>query len=227
MAALFVALPSLVAGCGDTLKGDDGVGAVKMSLDIAPGITVATVSYSVTGPNNFSKSGTVDVSKSTTISGIISPIPAGSPYNLSLNATATDGTTMCAGSASGIAVNPGKTTNATVHLTCHAQPHNGGIQVNGNLNVCPLLDGIQALPAETSVGGVISLSASASDPDNAPMPLSYLWSASSGTLSSTTAPAPTLTCTAAGSVTVTLTVSDGDATTGCPATLSATVTCSP
>ncbi|HVV48814.1 MAG TPA: phosphoesterase [Polyangia bacterium] len=76
-----------------------------------------------------------------------------------------------------------------------------------------------------AIGSSVSLAGAAHDPDNGPAALTYQWTASSGTFSDPAAPAPSFTCATAGTATVTLTVSDGDAATGCPATLSAQVVC--
>lgn len=222
-----VAGMAALAGCdggGEGAAGHGAIGAIGLHLDIAPGITLNTIGYTITGPPG-TKMGMVDVSHSSTISGVIGNIPSGGPYTITLTSTATDGTTMCSGSNT-FSVTTGMTTNVPVHMTCHLQPHTGGILVGGTLNTCPLIDGISANPAEIRVGGTLALSTTASDADGAPAPLGYHWTASSGTLSDPTAAAPAFTCTAAGTVTITLTVSDGDTTAGCPDTQSIQVTCS-
>ena len=64
------ALAALGAGAcvgpPDAASGD--MGNVTASLQLSPTTTLTTASYSITGPNAFARSGTVDVSNSQTIS---------------------------------------------------------------------------------------------------------------------------------------------------------------
>jgi hypothetical protein len=224
-AASLLAL-AMTTGCATHGSSHDGESSdsVQMDLDIAPGVKINGASYAITGPGGFSRSGTVNVSQSTKLSVIVGGLPTGSGFTITITATSVDGGTTCAGSATfdvaAHASNP-----VTVHLTCHEAPRTGSALVNGNLNVCPVIDGVSVTPSEVLVGGTVSLSATAHDTDAAPSALTYTWTASSGSLSSTTSPSPTFTCTKAGTATLTLTVSDGDATPGCAATETTTVTC--
>jgi 3-phytase len=109
-----------------------------------------------------------------------------------------------------------------VQLQCRETPKNGSVLVNGELNACPLIDGIDASPAEALIGTPIRLAANAHDRDGAPAALSYEWSATSGSVDNGASATPTLTCTAAGEVTLRLVVSDGD----CTDSFEATVACS-
>lgn len=220
-AAALLALAA--AGCDRPRA--DGVGAAQLALDLAPGVTLATVAYEIDDAFGHLKSGAVDVSQATTLTGVIGKIPAGTGYTLTVTSTATDGTTTCAGTAM-FAVTAGTTTPVPVHLTCHLQPRTGSIALGGRFNVCPRIDGVSANPAEVRVGGVSHLGAIGVDPDGAPAPLQYAWTVTAGgTLDAAAAPNPNLTCVAAAAVTVTVTVSDGDTTPGCAATQSFTVTC--
>jgi acid phosphatase len=204
----------------------EGDGAVGLALQAAPGITLSTVSYTITGPGNFSKSGTIDVSNSTMLTATIAGLPAGNGYNITVTGTSTDGATNCLGSAM-FNVVAHQTGGVSVHLTCHEAPRTGAALVNGNLNICPQIDGIDANPAEVVTGGSIALNVQAHDSDHAPSALSYQWSGPIGTLSDTTSASPTFTCNTVGPVTLSVTVSDGDTTMGCADTSSVTVNCSP
>ncbi|HTA21030.1 MAG TPA: hypothetical protein VK989_17175, partial [Polyangia bacterium] len=92
-------LGSLVAvsalfGCAggastDTSGGD--LGAVKLALQVAPGVSVNTLSYSISGPGSYS--GTINVASSSTVGAVIGNIAAASGYSLTLHGTATDTTT--------------------------------------------------------------------------------------------------------------------------------------
>src|SRR5262249_50472703 len=150
------------------------------------GATLKTVSYTITGPKGFVKTGSVDVSASTKLTALISGIPAGAGYLITLNATTTDGTTACAGSAS-FDVLAGKISTVPVALTCHEAARLGSVLVNGTLNICPTIDAVETNPAEVQVGGSIRLAASAHDSDAGPSALSFGWTSTSGTLSNSSA----------------------------------------
>jgi phospholipase C len=189
-------------------------------------MTLDQVSYTIAGPGGFNKTGTLDVSHSTMVSGTITGLPAGSGYTITLSGTTSDGSTSCLGSAT-FNVVAHQTAAVAVHLACHQSPTTGSVSVNGTVNVCPVADGISANPAEVLVGYKIALSGLAHDSDHGPSPLAYHWTATSGTLSDASAVSPSFTCTAAGPATVTMAVSDGDTTAGCGDQLSLTLTCTP
>lgn len=213
-----------LAGCGDAAPATNGglpggsVGSVALVINGAPPASFNRFAYAITGPT--SKSGSIDVSASSTISAVIGGVAAGTGYALTLSATSTDGQTTCSGSSPAFNVVAGATTSVSVAIDCHRPPTTGSVQINGTINVCP---NITSLSANPPVGNTIALAAAASDPDAAPQPLSYSWTTTSGTLSSATVPNPTLTCTAPGTASLTLTVSDGDA--GCVATFNVQLTC--
>ena len=139
-------------------------------MQLGPGQTLDTVAYTLTGPNNFTKTGTLDVSHSTTVSGTIGGMPAGNGFTISLNGTTTNGGTNCLGSAM-FNVTARQTTMVSVHLTCHEAPTTGSVSVNGTLNICPQIDSLSASPAEVIVGSSMALSASGHDTDAGPSPL--------------------------------------------------------
>jgi phospholipase C len=225
---LGVGVTAAVNGCRrePATGGDRTESLGAIALQLAPGLAVDSVSYSITGPGGFSRSGTVDVSHSDTVSVTIGGLPAGGGYSISVTAKSTDGSTTCAGSAT-FTVKAHDITMVAVHAICHPGTKTGSVSVTGTFNVCPVLDGLEAKPAEVVVGGTIALSALAHDPDGGPAALGFSWSASSGSFSDTASATPIFTCASAGTVTVTATVSDGDPTPGCTDHLSATLTCSP
>jgi hypothetical protein len=120
-------LAALAGGCTDqaaTATGatgaanPSGVGAVDVALALPPSFQVATISYHLTN-TGYSKSGTLDVSQTQTISGVLGGIPAGSNYTLALTATDTaQKFTGCAGSSS-VNVTAGTTTPVSVAIDCH------------------------------------------------------------------------------------------------------------
>ena len=202
----------------------DQTGTIGLALQTG-GITINSFSYVIKGPGGYAKTGTINVSQSTTIAALIGGIPAASGFTITLTGTATDGTTQCLGSAT-FNVTAGATSTVNVNVDCHQAQTTGSVLVNGNINVCPSIQGVSASPSTVLAGSTVALSGSAVDPDNGPSPLTYKWTATSGTFSSATAQNPTFTCTAAGQATITLTVSDGDPSAACAATQSVTVTCS-
>jgi hypothetical protein len=216
----------LASGClsgGGSPAGKQATGSVEIALQ-AGGATIATVNYTVTGPASFTQNGTIDVSHSSTVSAVLGPFAVGGGYNIALTAVSTDGSENCAGSAP-FTVTAGQTNSVSVPITCHLAPHTGSVLVNGTLNVCPQIDGLDATPAEVLVGGSVGLTASAHDADNGPSPLSAHWTSTSGVFTNAGTLDTRFVCTSPGTATLTLTASDGDASTGCPATSSVTVTC--
>ena len=216
--------------CADPKAGGPVAGTSTGSVGIAlvlPGSgagTLNTVNYQINGPASFTKSGPIDVSHSSTIAAVISPLPAGTGYTITLTGTTTDGATTCGGSGA-FDVVASATSTVTVHVDCHGTATTGSVLVNGSINLCPIVDGLSASPGEVFVGSSLALTGAAHDLDNGPSPLTYLWSAPSGTFSSATSANPTFTCTTGGPVMLTLTVSDGDPLTSCAATSTVAVSC--
>ncbi len=204
--------------------GNETIGSIGLALQLGPGQTLDAVAYTITGPNNFTKTGALDVSHSTTVSGTIGGIPAGNGYTIALNGTTSNGGTSCLGSAM-FNIVAGQTTMVSVHLTCHEAPTTGSVSINGTLNICPQIDSLSASPAEVIVGSSIALTASGHDTDAAPSPLTYAWTATSGTFANAAAASTSFTCTTAGATTVTLALSDGDSAANCADHMTLTVTC--
>jgi hypothetical protein len=212
---------NLSQGSGPTTNG--GVGSLDIAV-VEGGVQLNAVSYTMTGPNSFTTSGTINVASSASISAVIGGIPSGNGYMITLSATGTDGATTCGGSAS-FNVSAGAVTTVSVTLDCHQAAKTGSVAVNGTLNVCPVADGITANPSDVGVGFPVALAIAAHDPDGGPSPLTYSWSATSGSFTGGNTATPTFVCAVAGSVTLTATVSDGDPSPTCAATLSVVVTC--
>ncbi len=226
--AILSSAASIVSGCGEyspTTTRSATSGSVDLAL-VEGDVTLTSVSYSISGPNAFSTSGTIDVSSSTTVSATIGNLPAGNGYTITLSATGTDGTTTCGGSAT-FNVTAHAVIPVTVALACHEAQRTGSVSVNGTVNVCPVGDGISTNPADIAIGFPLALSVAAHDSDSGPSPLTYSWTAPSGSFSDPTSANPTFVCNAPGPVTLTATVSDGDSTPGCADTLSTVVTCEP
>jgi len=219
---------SWISGCsrhdpgGETGSSDNG----SIKLVLATGdATFTTFSYAITGPFGFSKTGALDVSSSSTLSGVIGGLPAGSGFKISLTGTSLDGDTQCGGGAP-FTVAAHATTPLSLTLDCHQHAKTGSISVTGTFNMCPTIQSISANPGAVLGGSSASITSIAVDPDSGPSPLAYHWTATSGTFSDATSPNPIYTCTVSDVATLTLTVSDGDAQPTCADTGTVQVTCS-
>lgn len=95
-------------------------GTLSFELRGAGGLTLSTFDYVVTGPN-FTKSGSIDVSNSTTVSARIDAIPAASGYSVTLSGSGV-GTpkAQCSGSAS-FDVLARSVSNVPVAISCHVE----------------------------------------------------------------------------------------------------------
>ncbi|HEY6475161.1 MAG TPA: PKD domain-containing protein [Polyangia bacterium] len=210
-------------GAGGGAVDSENAGAIGLVLS-GSGVALSSATYSITGPGGFSTSGTVNLTAATSLSFVVGGIPAGTGYSIVVTAQSADGSTTCGGSST-FSITAKTTTSVSVALDCHQATRTGSVSVNGTVNICPTIDALSVSPSQVAVGSGVSLSGTAHDPDNGPAALAYQWTASSGTFSDATAQSPSFTCAAPGIATVTLTVSDGDSTSGCPATLSAQVVC--
>jgi hypothetical protein len=196
---------------GDAADDPAGVGSAVVALTVAPGVSLDSASFTITGSGGFSRAGSVDVSQSATLSFQVGGLSAGAGYSVAIGATLSDGATTCTGSAD-FAVTARSVTMVSVHVRCREPGRTGGVVVGGTINICPVVDSISANPAEVRVGGSIALAGAAHDTDAAPSPLTFTWSSGTGTISNVSSPNTMFTCTVAGRSTVTLTASDGDCT---------------
>jgi len=200
----------------------DNQGQLSLDVQVASGISLDTVRYTITGPVAFSREGTIDVSHSSTVSAVIGGIPVGAGYQITLRSAISGGGGDCTGTGT-FDVQSGGTSSVTVHMTCVLQPGTGSVLVNGTLNVCPRIDELDATPAEVAFGSTIALQVKAVDVDHAPAGLSVQWSSTSGTIGDAAATTPGFTCSKVGPATITVAVSDGD--TACATKQSIDVVC--
>ncbi len=199
-------------------------GTVGVALQVAPGITINSVAYTLTGPSGFSQSGTIDVTMSPTVSALLGGIPAASGYAITLMGVSTDGSVTCSGASNSFAVVANQTTSVPVALACSgATPESGTISVHAATSQCATIDSISINPANVFVGGSLTLIAGARGPNSGG--LTYGWTASSGSLANPTSAITTFTCTTPGTPTITLTVSDGSDAAACIAVQSVSVSC--
>jgi hypothetical protein len=185
-------------------------GSVNMNLIVSGGAQIATVTYTISGPNGAATvvaTNTVNVKESGGVSVVVPLIPAGSGYRVVLSAEAVDGGVGCEGSAP-FDIMPHVITQVQVQMACSAQ--GAGAQqtlITGQSFDCAAWDSVTASPTQTNVGSSISITAVATAPSLSN--LTYAWSAPSGQFSAANQAVTQFTCTQPGPVPVTLTVADG------------------
>jgi N-acetylneuraminic acid mutarotase len=228
LATLCPGVSALVAcGASDPAGRAESTGTVGMQLTVPDGSSISSFNYTITGGSTM-KSGTLDVSRSNTVSAIIGGLATGPGYVISLTGTS-DGGDTCTGSAGPFTVKPNATVSLSLVVACHKPRPSGSVAVTGTVDVCPGIDSISAVPAEVTVGNDIAISVSASPDETAlGFPLVYTWT---GVTASDTKGNATFHCSTTGSFPVGVAVSNGDVTCNSAADPAAnaaiTVTCDP
>lgn len=219
---LVVCASAIGAGCGARpAPGQAPAGTIGLALDFSSGVALNEATYTITGPNAYSRSVKVPLGNAPTLSTLIGGTPPGRGYVLSVVGVANDGVTTCSGVSVPFDVVAGQTTMVSLRLQCHEQERTGNIQVGGVANYCAVVDDVTASSTQAVVGQPITLTSATRDRNNAPAPISFLWSATGGAISDTRVANPTFTCTTPGIFTINLTITDGD----CGDSHVVTVTC--
>jgi Regulator of Chromosome Condensation (RCC1) repeat protein/regulator of chromosome condensation (RCC1) repeat-containing protein len=225
--SLFVGLAATIAGCSGRsgwtpAPGDDAVGTVGLQLQVAPGVSIRTLYWTIHNATLLSadRTGAVDVSHSEAIQFVVGGLPAGGGYTITLTAT-TDGPNAldCAGTAD-FAVVAHSTSHVVLNPVCQSAidgGSNGSVVINGSATLAPSCAAVTALsasPSEVDVGSSLQLSAGAIDSAGVTSDVSLSWAVTggsgTGSFSSPTSASPTFTCTGAGPVLVTVTASTPD-----------------
>jgi hypothetical protein len=231
-----------VVGAGS--PGDPSqTGVVTLRLQLAPGIALNAVQYSITNGSlaGFStETGSVDVSGSETVSfSLTLPIAAG--YSLSLTATDTNNDSCSAGPVS-FGVTAGQANTVGLTLTCSETVDAGVSAPDVNVGTvvvvadasleatvvggtCAAVTSLVAAPNETAVGKTISLTAAGIDPSYQSSDVTLTWAETGGfgSLANSAGPSNTFTCAAAGTDTITVTAAISDGGASCPNVGSLTV----
>ena len=218
-----LAIAASTFGCVGSAA-DENTGTIGMELQIAPGVTINAVNWTIANATSgFSKTGSVTVRFSNTISFQAGAIPAGTGYTITLSATSVDGAFTCTGSA-GFDITAGATSLVSLTLNCSTAPAGQGtVVVGGNTQICANLDSVSASPLETEVGTPINLAATGSAGS---VPVSFSWMASAGSFDNALIATPVFTCPATpGPVTITVTVSPSSATCNTVTSQTVTVNC--
>src|SRR5262249_8349380 len=110
-----------IAGCSGagiaSRSTNEDVGSVGMHLMLGNGSTVNEIHYTLTGPNGVSRTDTADVSSKNIVDFVITNLPPGAGYSITLDASATDpgDTTTCHGASGMFSVTSGAVTPVAVH----------------------------------------------------------------------------------------------------------------
>jgi hypothetical protein len=214
------------------------VGKVGLALTVPGGVTLNSVSYTISGPTNVA--GSVPLSNSTAIQFQVGGLAAGH-YTLQLTATDTSGD-PCSGS-SPFSISAGSTTGVALGMTCFqsggvapAPVGMGSVAVDASVTleagspvVCPGITSLTVTPSNLLVG--TSANVSVSTVGGSP---TVSWTQSdapgqtgAGTFASTSAASTTFTCTQAGQVLVDVSVATGACASEPFTTSFAVVTCDP
>ncbi len=194
------------------------VGSVGMAITLPDDSVVSSVTYTITGPAGYSRTGSVPVGDSTLLTFRLSGIPVGNGYSIALAATTTF-SNSCAGTAA-FNVLDNATTRVSVLLVCGATDGDGDLIVDGEFESCPIVTAAGAIPAEVRVGGTIALTSAISHGDTP-----VLWSGAGGTFLAPNAYATTFTCETIGTHALTVAINSSEA--ACTDTDVVEVICSP
>ena len=197
----------------------DGTGQVGAHLTLAPGVTLTSASWTITGPNTYS--GTVQIGDAESLEFVAGGIIAGSGYTVKITGTDSQGD-MCSGTSAAFSITAGATSNAVLQVTCTkvndasinaAAVNTGSAQVDagvvfvstdGGVFNCPGITSFSISPAEINLAGTAVLTTLTT---GAPSTVVYSASpASGGTFTaagfmcSGTAPQVTITATATATI---------------------------
>jgi hypothetical protein len=206
-------------------------GQVGLQLVLPGDAQIATVNYTIAGPNgsaNVVKSGQIDVHAAGGTAVLVT-LQAATGYRIALSASSVDAGVSCSGVAN-FDIQARATTKVAVQLACSSSSAGGHTTViNGTSFDCAAWGAVTASPDETMVGNPVSLTATATGP--MPANLTYAWSAPSGQFGTPDEATTTFTCTQPGTIPITIVVGDGPVPAGstCNAALDTdtiTVTCS-
>jgi len=199
----------LLGGCGGGEPvASGGTGSLNLNLELADGVVINEVAWTISGGDMDPMAGTIDTSApGTTASVEVSGLPPGEDYLVELEATDESGQVPCEGDAE-FDVEVGVVTDVMVMLNCERPTHLGGVRVNGELNFCAQIANVVVSSLQTSVGHAIDISAVGEDVEGDD--ISYSWTATGGSIADANAQETTYTCEVIGEHDITITVSDDE-----------------
>ncbi|MGB5704838.1 MAG: hypothetical protein WBM48_18595, partial [Polyangiales bacterium] len=206
--ALSAAFALAFAGCATDSDPGENTGSLNLNLELADGIIINEVDWTISGGDMEPMSGTIDTSApGATASVEVFGLPPGDDYLVELAATDESGEVTCRGDAE-FDVEVGEATDVMVMLNCKRPTGLGGVRVNGKFNICAELAKVVVSPLQTSVGNDIDLSAQTVDVEGDDVTI--VWSATGGSIADSNANETTYTCGEVGQQSITVTVSDDD-----------------
>jgi alpha-tubulin suppressor-like RCC1 family protein len=237
--------PGDMDGGGSTIGDDAGplddapdtLGTLSAKLQVAMGVTVSNLTWTISNPTLLSadRTGSVDVSNSQDIQFVVGGLPAGSGYTITIAGMAEPGGMMCSGTAM-FSIQQNETTAVDITLVCLSKEDagdTGSVMVGCGTAIGPLCAAVTSLsasPSAVDIGGVVNLSATGIDAMGNTADVTLSWAvtggAGGGTFGSPTGGSTTFTCTKAGPVTVTVTATTSPDASGCQGnTASVPITC--
>jgi len=183
------------------------VGQLGFTLLLDGAVELGAVTYAIAHAGAIVRTGTIQADSAGRGFRALFQLPPAREYTVSLEAVTQAGA-VCHGSAD-FDIRPALVTPVNVAMRCPG-PSQGRVQIDGIINVCPVLEAIQRGAEQVGVGASIVLRGVASDLDAYPAPLTYIWTASSGQLSHPAGSRTDFSCGAAGPASLSLAVSDGD-----------------
>ena len=194
------------------------VGRIGFNLVLPDSSGVETLTYNITGPS--SRKGSFPIAGGgTSFTAMINGLKAGSGYDMALSAIRSQGAS-CFGS-SRFTVQANQTTTVNVKLSCPGlRGPVGNVLVNGEVNVCPVVESASGSPVGD--GTKIQLSSSASDEDGTSVEIEWVAPKGSGTFVDASSGSTLFQCATNGRVELEVSVSDGD----CGDVMTVPVTCS-
>jgi hypothetical protein len=233
-------------GGGEQKPISSATGSLGFALTLPGGAVLSSVTYDLLTSSgtpavlpNEPNPGTVNVSNSSAIAFQLGGVPAATGDSISLTASVGGGGT-CQGTASGINVTAGHTTNVTVQMLCSLPGADAGnLFVSASTSNCGTWTSLSTTSSEVFVGESLVLTATATGLN--PSALGYTWAMSSpigafgATAGGVGAPGQDegvgpsdpmqFMCTAPGTTTITVVVDDGPQDAGtCPTNLSTATT---
>jgi hypothetical protein len=171
--------PGSNGGPGNTgIVGETGTGSVGMHLNLAPGVTLTTVHWVITGgpSGNPGYSGDVAIGDAGSLEFIAGGILAGSGYVLTITGTDSSGD-PCTGTSSSFTIVAGAVTQTFLQVTCTAPGAEGGVVAStvntgsveidagvvyvvgdaGQTITCPAISSFSISPAEINLSGSAAL----------------------------------------------------------------------
>jgi hypothetical protein len=166
-------------GPGNTgVVGENGTGSVGMHLNLAPGVTLTSVHWVITGgpSGNPGYSGNVTIGDAGSLEFVAGGILAGSGYELTITGTDSNND-ACTGTSSSFTITAGAVTQTFLQVTCTAPGSEGGVVAStvntgsveidagvvyvvgdaGQTITCPAISSFSISPAEINLSQTAAL----------------------------------------------------------------------